>query len=709
MQHSGAAKHDTGLTDSGMVRDKPDNTAFDSHSRRRAARLHVAPDIGNDPPLNPGGISAPRVDRRAVSPRWFSGAVLTGVSGVALIGSAIYVSLESDASVLRTPEMVNASYRPSGGEAPVVSTRRADRLVRFEMTPGARQNFKSPMTLRVGAMEVIKLRNFVRVSSALAMSTGQYATDIPPFNPLQMFTDNGAEPEREAQAEPDVSDAEVSLVKTGLTGAETFASTGLSEAEAAAQVRQLRQMEATRPSVTAPTLPLPPQLLLSRSLRQFDSGEGQEGGAFGQPSDAPFSRIEVHVIPENLTVLPKATPDAAQASDEELITLKKGETLEAVLRAKGADDDQIRAIMRAIAAKLRLASIGEGSRLRILVAPAPASTAAGSATSRRQIVRVMVIGSGKIDAIAALDDRGVFVAIEPENESAQTGRDKQSNDGDGEDNSSSSTPRLYASLYETGLKNGLTREMVGDLIRTFAYDFDFERHVTPSDRLEVFFAEDEDSGATPELLFASLTVGGETRSVYRYQAPDGGVLYFDRDGKSLKKFLLRKPISEGILRSGFGMRHHPILGYSKMHTGVDWANKVGTPILASGDGLVTKAGWHSGYGRHTEIQHANGYVTTYSHQSAFAKSVTPGARVRQGQVIGFLGSSGLSTGPHLHYEVLINGRFVNPMRIKVPRGGELDGSALAEFKRRRQQIDELIEKADGPRVATAPAAQSRQP
>lgn len=688
-----------------MVREKPDNAAFNSQSRRRAERLHASPDIGNEPPLNPGGISAPRVDRRAVSPRWFSGAVLTGVSGVALIGSAIYVSLESDASVLRTPEMVSASYRPTGaapGDAPVVSTRRADRLVRFEMSPGARQNFKSPVTLRSGAMEVIKVRNFVRVASPLAMTTGQYATDIPPFNPQQMFTDTGAEPEREAQPDVDVSDAEVSLVKTALTGAETYASPGLSEAEAAAQVRQLRQMEASRPSVSSPILPLPPQLLLSRSLKQFDSREGAESDPFGQKADASFSRIEVHVIPENLTVLAKATPDAAQAADEELITLKKGETLEMALRAKGADDEQVRAILRAIAAKVRIGSIGEGSRLRILVAPAPA-TASAQNHSRRQIVRVMVIGDGKIDAIAALDDRGAFVAIEPENETAQTSRGKPSDDDD-DDSGSSGAPRLYASLYETGLKNGLSREVVADLIRIFAYDFDLERHISPTDRLEVFFAEDEDSGTAPEMLYASLSVGGETHSVYRHLSQDGTVEYFDRDGKSLKKFLLRKPISEGMLRSGFGMRNHPILGYSKMHTGVDWSNKVGTPILAAGDGVVTKAGWHSGYGRHTEIQHTNGYVTTYSHQSAFAKGVAPGGRVRQGQVIGYLGSSGLSTGPHLHYEVLINGRFVNPLRIKVPNGGELDGAALAEFRRNRQQVDALIEKANGPRVATGPSA-----
>jgi murein DD-endopeptidase MepM/ murein hydrolase activator NlpD len=132
-----------------------------------------------------------------------------------------------------------------------------------------------------------------------------------------------------------------------------------------------------------------------------------------------------------------------------------------------------------------------------------------------------------------------------------------------------------------------------------------------------------------------------------------------------------------------------------MHTGVDWANKIGTPILAAGNGTIIKAEWDSGYGRRIEIQHANGYVTSYSHQSAFAKGIAPGVKVRQGQVIGFLGNTGLSTGPHLHYEVMVNGNFVNPMKIKVPRGRELEGRTLVEFNRQRDEIQGLIVRAGG--------------
>jgi murein DD-endopeptidase MepM/ murein hydrolase activator NlpD len=140
-----------------------------------------------------------------------------------------------------------------------------------------------------------------------------------------------------------------------------------------------------------------------------------------------------------------------------------------------------------------------------------------------------------------------------------------------------------------------------------------------------------------------------------------------------------------------------------MHTGVDWADKVGTPILATGNGTISKAGWTNGYGRHVEIQHANGYVTTYSHMSGFAKGVSEGAKVQLGQVIGYLGSSGLSTGPHIHYEVKINDNFVDPMRIKLPQGRELSGDLLAGFKQERDRVDSMMNKAPVAQAATSAA------
>jgi murein DD-endopeptidase MepM/ murein hydrolase activator NlpD len=156
------------------------------------------------------------------------------------------------------------------------------------------------------------------------------------------------------------------------------------------------------------------------------------------------------------------------------------------------------------------------------------------------------------------------------------------------------------------------------------------------------------------------------------------------------------------MRSGFGSRRHPILGYTKMHTGVDWAAPMGTPIYASGNGTVEKAGWESGYGKYIRLKHNNGYETAYGHMTAFARNMEPGVRVRQGQVIGFVGSTGQSTGPHVHYEILVNSRFVDPMRIKLPRGRVLDGTILAAFEHERDHFDTMM--AQPGRSAQAVAA-----
>jgi len=205
---------------------------------------------------------------------------------------------------------------------------------------------------------------------------------------------------------------------------------------------------------------------------------------------------------------------------------------------------------------------------------------------------------------------------------------------------------LYQSLFETTLKQGVPRPVIDQMVKIFATDVDFQRGAGAGDSVEAFYSEPDETDARPELLFATVTARGQIFRYYRFETPDDSqVDYYDENGRSTRKFLIRKPIAAGELRSGFGMRFHPILHYSRMHTGVDWANAIGTPILAAGNGVVIKAEFTSGYGRRVEVQHANGYVTTYSHMSGFARGVTPGVRVIQGQVLGYLGQTGLATGP----------------------------------------------------------------
>ena len=242
--------------------------------------------------------------------------------------------------------------------------------------------------------------------------------------------------------------------------------------------------------------------------------------------------------------------------------------------------------------------------------------------------------------------------------------------------------------------------MIENIIRTFSFDVDLHRRVRPGDSFEVLYAGDETGG--DDVLYAALVFGEESRRYYRFLTEDDGIIdYYDEAGKSAKKFLVRKPMSGGVFRSGFGPRKHPILGYVRQHTGVDWAESTGAPIFAAGNGTVLKAERdRGGYGLRVEIQHLNGYVTAYSHMSGFARGITAGTKVRQGQVIGYVGNTGLSTGPHLHYEVMINGNFVDPMRIRLPRGRELDGKFLRDFEKERARIDSIIERgAAMPRVA----------
>jgi murein DD-endopeptidase MepM/ murein hydrolase activator NlpD len=651
--------------------------------------------LGDEPALNagPGGS-----ERHLFSLRWLAASLLVGLSGAALLAAAIYVAVQGDTHFAETPEH-GEMVQPLAGAVPA-ATRKGDRLVQQTVTPSARRVVRAPFAHRVGEREVIRVRPFVRLAAGLSLTSGVHAVDIPPFNPMRIFQEGGPASERLPEpAAPDVAEADVSLVKSDLAPIAFAPDSPFSDTDIVAQLKEERANLAAQAGRRA-ALPIPPQLMLGRTLRAPalpgleapDDFAGSRG----------FSSIEVRVAPENLTELAK-TPAAATREppiDERILLIRRGENFEAVMRTAGASADQIRGMVAALGGAARVRALPEGQVVQI-------TTVAGARpTDPRQVVRVALINDGRPETMVAVNDRGGFVqvALTRDEEEPRTRRDRRGRDGDGDSDDEGSGARLYDSLYETALRYEMPRQLIDEMVRIFAHDLDFQRRVSGGDSLEVIFT-DEEEGERAELLYASLSVGGETRRIYRFQAPDDGVIdFFDEEGRSLRKFLLRKPVAGDVeMRSGFGMRYHPILRYSKMHTGVDWANgRVGTPVIAAGNGIVIKAGWDSGYGRRVEIQHANGYVTTYSHLASFGRGIAEGARVRQGQVIGTIGNSGLSTGPHLHYEVVVNGNFVNPMKIRLPRGRELEGRILAEFRRQRDVIEDLIVRGGGSaRVAGA--------
>jgi murein DD-endopeptidase MepM/ murein hydrolase activator NlpD len=635
------------------------------------------PDLGLEPPLSREGESLP-LDRRSVSLRWLAGTVLTGLFGAGLIGSAIWVSLDGELTFAERGELAVApAPKPVGGER---SPRRGDRLFTQTDIVSAKQAFRTPTTIRVGDREVIKIKPFVRVATNLALGSLGFADDVPAFNPMKLYASGTDIPaDATPQLDPVDSDAEVSVQKRPLLGYPMDSDAAvLTVEQVGAQVLEERRNAAAG---STSRLPMASQLMLTRALT---APRALADAVPADPAGMSFSTMQVTFVPENVTTKAKTPAPEKQAeapSEERVVNVKRGETLEAALRGAGVTTVDSHAVQVALAARLRETPVKEGTRLKLLF---------GRGASSAQLLRVTVYDGETIVHIAAINDRNEFVSVAP----PQSETVPKDGEDDEETDDSSGGLRLYDSLYETGFKHDIPRAVIDQVVKIVFYDFDLQRRVTGGDSFEVFYAEDEENENRPELLTVSLSVSGSTKHYYRFQTGDDGVVdYFDEDGRSNRKFLIRKPIAEGILRSTFGMRYHPVLRYSRMHTGIDWANKVGTPIIAAGDGRVRAAGWESGYGRRVEIEHPYNFVTTYNHMSAFAKGIREGVRVRQGQVIGYLGSSGLSTGPHLHYEVLINENFVDPLSVKVPRNRELDANQLAAFKRERDRIDELIRKA----------------
>jgi murein DD-endopeptidase MepM/ murein hydrolase activator NlpD len=648
-------------------------------------------DLGHEPPLSVDGTEAAVIDRRRVSVQWFSGTILTGLCGAALIGGAVFASLDGEMTFAKVPERVEGALRGAfGANDKTASLHKSDRLPPPGESTAARNVVRVSTVARVGNRDVMRVRPFIRIAGNLSMTTSDLSAKIPPFNAQRMLSDVGSpapaaadDPNAADAAEPD---AEVSFVTKDLAPI-------LPKAKLAAVVALddilMRVRDASNwhgsgsgvryaalASAAADVGGTQPDLKLAYAT---------EGGATADP----YAGFETRVVPENVTLLAKTKDQATggNPSGERVHVVKKGDTVTSVLRDQGATPEEAKAIAATLGPRGRDGGLKEGQKLRILMAPSGPG-------QRLQPYRVVVANDSNIEAVSALSDLGKYVAVDVQ--SMNTVAEAADNSDDEDDGSG---VRLYQSIYETALRNKVPASVIEDMVRIYSYDVDFQRKVQPGDSFDVFYAGDDEGTAVTEkseVLFASLTVGGETKKYYRFQTPDDAVVdYYDEGGKSAKKFLVRKPVSNAIMRSGFGARRHPILGFVKMHTGVDWAAPYGTPIFASGNGVVEKAEREGGYGNYVRLKHANGYETAYGHMSAFAKGMEPGKKVRQGQVIGFVGSTGMSTGAHVHYEILVNGRFVDPMRIKLPRGRSLDGALLTSFEKERDRLDAMMNNRGG--------------
>ncbi len=250
------------------------------------------------------------------------------------------------------------------------------------------------------------------------------------------------------------------------------------------------------------------------------------------------------------------------------------------------------------------------------------------------------------------------------------------------------------SLLAAGMASGVPANVMTEMIRIFSFDVDFQRDIQPGDSFDLMYERFELADGRlvrgGEVMYAALTVAGQPMRLYRYKDARGSVDYYNEKGHSVRKALLRTPVDGARLSSRFGMREHPIMGYSVMHRGVDFAAPTGTPIYAAGDGMVEEIGPRGGYGHYIRIRHTGSYSTAYAHLSAYARGLKKGMRVRQGQVIGRVGATGRVTGPHLHYEVVRDGKQVNPISVKFPSGDKLAGPELARFHAAKAAIDRSL-------------------
>jgi len=621
-------------------------------------------ELGNAPPLSVDGGLRRDFDRRRVSVRWLSGTILAGLCGAALMGGAVFAALDGEAHFAANPERVEPSRGALAGRA---TARKSDRLPPVAETNSARHVIRVTTMTKVGEREVPRVRPFIKISSNLALSATELSAKIPPFNPQRLLANMGDDETPAAEEGAGDPNAEVSFVTRDLLSA-------MPRLKLAAIVQMDDVLSKVRDAANY-TGSVPPKFALASinpGRLAYPSAEA--------PAD-PYAGFEARIVPENITMLAKTAPQATggNSGNERNIVMKKGETLGAILRDLGATPEEIKAIAAVLGPRGRDGNLKEGQKIRVLLSPVRGS-------QRLQPVRVTLVGETAIEAVVALSDLGKYVAVDVQ--SAESHADAAADDDDEDDGTGI---RLYQSIYETALRNQVPKSVIEELIRVYSYDVDFQRKAKPGDSFEVLYGDEENSDGKSDVMFASLTVGGEPRKFYRFITPDDGIAdYYDETGKSAKKFLVRKPTPTAIMRSGFGSRRDPIFGYTKMHTGIDWAAPMGTPIYASGNGTLEKAGWESGYGKYIRIKHMNGYETAYGHMTAFARGMEPGARVRQGQVIGYVGSTGHSTGAHVHFEILVNGRFVDPMRIKLPRGRELEGTVLSSFEHERDRLDGMM-------------------
>jgi len=593
---------------------------------------------------------------------WLAGTVMTGLTSVLLMGAALYVSFQGQENFSTASE---AMLFPRSSKQ-TSSSEKGDRPRPVAQTRSDIEVIEASIRELVEGRTMIRSRAFVRVDATLATSATPLAENIPAFDASSLL-----------------------------------ASLPVSSSSTSPEPRTEIYSTSVEGEVAISTAPLPTKYAPPRAISDFEAGQfakvalqdvfAEDGTASSlayapQPSSLPGFATGAAPVgrAENVTVVEKTIPAAEGGGrSERIVTVSQPSSLEEQLLKNGFTPVAYRMVEATLANVLPSFSLPAGAKLRILMGPSRSSPV--PVPYRLSIYfhdpRTKAI---KHAATAALTDRGGYViGLEP--------GAIEFPDEDFEAVDVNSLPSLYRAIWETARKLDIDDDTTSQLVALFAYEVELTQKVVPGDGIRLLMSQPE--VGKRELLYAALTTGSTTRELFRFQSEDGRSDFYSPDGETGKRFLTRRPLQGGgRLASRYGYRVHPIFKNRRLHSGVDLASPLGTPVYAGGDGVVKRAQWVSGYGRYVELDHVNGYQTAYAHMSRIADGLKPGDRVQQGQIVGYVGSTGNSTGNHLHYEIRINGRTVDPLSVKLPRDKELPAQSEPAFAQTTAQIRALMDR-----------------
>jgi murein DD-endopeptidase MepM/ murein hydrolase activator NlpD len=385
-------------------------------------------------------------------------------------------------------------------------------------------------------------------------------------------------------------------------------------------------------------------------------------------------------VPINLSVIAKSASVAA--SERHVIVARDGDTMESILTALGVTAQDAGAIAALLTPRSWFGrnSFAGGEIVTVLQ---------GSAQDQARPSEVTLARDGKTERAAALSDNGTYVTAAPHAAVAKVAPEPNDNDVALRPAFDPSGMKLDESLGRLAQENRIAPSLVNEVVQQCVQDTDLQTAISPDDTAQLLYTPNAEG--KPQLAFAALTLDGHAHRCYRFTAPDDGSTdYYDAKGYSITGSLMKRPVADGRLGDGFGWRIHPILHDRRFHEGVDYAAPFGSPIEAAGAGVVEKIDQEWGYGKYVRIRHDFGYETTYAHLSGVPHGLKIGERVRAGQTIGYVGSTGLSTGPHLYYELRVDGRYADPLRAHLHAGRVLEGDALAAFQKMRARTDMLL-------------------